>query len=48
MLNVTATGKTVSQARDRAYGAVDEVKWDDGFCRRDIGFRALAREKGEA
>jgi len=46
VLNVTATGRTVSQARDRAYAAVDAIKWEDGFCRRDIGHRAIVREKG--
>src|SRR5690606_26515306 len=36
VLNVTATGKTVSEARERAYAAVDRIEWKDGFCRRDI------------
>ena len=36
-----------SQARlqARAYAAVDRIRWPDGFCRRDIGFRAVEREK---
>jgi phosphoribosylamine--glycine ligase len=42
VLNITATGASLSQARDRAYGAVDRIDWPDGFCRHDIGWRALA------
>lgn len=41
VLNVTAIGETVSEARERAYAAVDAITWPDGFCRRDIGWRAL-------
>ncbi|HSZ74987.1 MAG TPA: phosphoribosylamine--glycine ligase [Rhizomicrobium sp.] len=48
VLNVTATGKTVSEAQARAYKAVDQIDWPSGFCRRDIGWRAVAREKEEA
>jgi len=44
VLNVTALGKTVSEARDRAYQAVGNVVWEGGFCRHDIGWRAIARE----
>jgi phosphoribosylamine--glycine ligase len=44
VLNITATGKTVSEAKYRAYRAVDLIHWDGAFCRRDIGWRALARE----
>ena len=40
-LNVTARGATLSEARDRAYGLVDRIDWPGGFCRRDIGWRAL-------
>jgi phosphoribosylamine--glycine ligase len=43
VLNVTATGKTLAEARARAYRAVDRIDWPQGFCRRDIGWRALAR-----
>jgi phosphoribosylamine---glycine ligase len=43
VLNVTATGATLGEARDRAYRAVDLIRWPEGFCRRDIGWRALAR-----
>jgi len=45
VLNVTATGTTVSEARERAYRAVDLIGWEGAFCRRDIGWRAIAREK---
>jgi phosphoribosylamine--glycine ligase len=43
VLNITALGASLSEARDRAYRAVDRVDWPDGFCRRDIGWRALGR-----
>ncbi|WP_416798363.1 phosphoribosylamine--glycine ligase [Ciceribacter azotifigens] len=45
VLNATATGKTVAEAQARAYALVDQVAWENGFCRRDIGWRAIAREK---
>jgi phosphoribosylamine--glycine ligase len=41
VLNVTARGDTLQQARDRAYAMVDRINWPGGFCRRDIGWRAL-------
>ncbi len=41
VLNVTATGKTLQEARTRAYRAVDLIDWPEGFCRRDIGWRGL-------
>jgi phosphoribosylamine--glycine ligase len=44
VLNVTALGRTVGEARDRAYAEVDRIDWPEGFCRRDIGWRAVARE----
>jgi phosphoribosylamine--glycine ligase len=44
VLNVTATGKDVAEAQQRAYEAVDLIDWPEGFCRRDIGWRALARK----
>jgi len=44
VLNVSASGKTVAQAQARAYAAVDMIDWPQGFCRRDIGWRAVARE----
>jgi phosphoribosylamine--glycine ligase len=41
VLGVTATGPTLREARDRAYQAIDLIDWKEGFCRRDIGWRAL-------
>ncbi len=46
VLNVCALGRTVAEAQARAYEAVDRITWPEGFCRRDIGLRAVAREKG--
>ncbi len=43
-LNITALGKNVREAQERAYEAVDVIDWPDGFCRRDIGWRAISRE----
>jgi len=43
VLNVTALGPTVQEAQNRAYASVDKIDWPDGFCRRDIGWRAIAR-----
>jgi phosphoribosylamine--glycine ligase len=45
VLNVTAVGRTVTDAQERAYRAVDRIHWDGAFCRRDIGWRAVARER---
>ena len=44
VLNVTATGRTVTEAQARAYSAVDKLDFATGFCRRDIGWREVARE----
>ncbi len=44
VLTVSARGKTVAEARARAYTAVDLIQWPEGFCRRDIAWRALARD----
>lgn len=41
VLNVTATGATLADAIAKAYAAVDVIDWPGGFCRRDIGWRAL-------
>ena len=41
VLNVTARGETLKDARDRAYDMVEGVDWPEGFFRRDIGWRAL-------
>jgi phosphoribosylamine--glycine ligase len=41
VLGVTARGASLREAADRAYGMVDRIDWPEGFCRRDIGWRAL-------
>ncbi len=41
VLNVTARGTTLTEARDRAYAMVEAIDWPEGFCRKDIGWRAL-------
>ena len=46
VLNVTALGATVAEAQARAYDAIAKIDWPGGFCRRDIGWRAVARETG--
>jgi phosphoribosylamine---glycine ligase len=46
VLNVCALGRTVAEAQARAYAAVDRIRWPHGFCRRDIGWRAVERERG--
>jgi phosphoribosylamine--glycine ligase len=46
VLNICAVGKTVAEAQRRAYTAVDRIHWPEGFCRRDIGWQAVKREKG--
>jgi len=43
VLAVTATAPTLKEAAARAYEGVDLIDWPDGFCRRDIAWRALAR-----
>jgi len=43
VLAVTATGADVAEAQAKAYAAVDRIRWPDGFCRRDIGWRAVTR-----
>ena len=43
VLGVTATGATTAEAQARAYAAVDAIDWPQGFCRRDIAWRALER-----
>ena len=45
VLNVSALGKTVSEAQARAYAAITRIRWPEGFFRHDIGWRAIAREK---
>ncbi|SFM51420.1 phosphoribosylamine--glycine ligase [Methylobacterium pseudosasicola] len=47
VLAVTALGDSVTHVQDRAYAAVARIDWPEGFCRRDIGFREVAREAAE-
>jgi phosphoribosylamine--glycine ligase len=47
VLNVCAVGGDVSEARARAYDAVDRIDWPGGYCRRDIGWRAISREEAK-
>jgi phosphoribosylamine--glycine ligase len=42
VLNVTARGNTLTEARNAAYAMIDRIDWPGGFCRRDIGWRALS------
>ncbi len=44
VLNVTALGATVGEAQERAYQAIAKIDWPGGFCRSDIGWRAVLRE----
>jgi phosphoribosylamine--glycine ligase len=46
VLNVCALGKTITEAQQHAYAAVDRIRWPEGFCRRDIGWQAAERERG--
>ena len=48
VLNVSALGRTVGDAQTRAYRAIDQIRWPEGFCRRDIGWQAVKREKEKA
>lgn len=48
VLNVTALGADIEDAQRKAYAAVDQIDWPDGFCRRDIGWRAVKAAKGKA
>jgi phosphoribosylamine--glycine ligase len=45
VLNICAIGNTVAEAQRRAYQGVDRIHWPEGFCRRDIGWQAVKREK---
>jgi phosphoribosylamine---glycine ligase len=44
VLNISATGKTVREAQERAYRAISRIRWPEGFYRGDIGWRAVERE----
>ncbi|MGB6907537.1 MAG: phosphoribosylamine--glycine ligase [Methyloceanibacter sp.] len=48
VLGVTARGSDLREAQSRAYGAIDIIDWGQGFCRRDIGWRAIARATAES
>jgi phosphoribosylamine---glycine ligase len=48
VLNVTARGATVAEAQARAYAAIAKIDWPQGFCRSDIGWRAIVRDKADA
>jgi phosphoribosylamine---glycine ligase len=45
VLDVTALGASVREARSRAYEAISRIRWSDGFFRHDIGWRAIEREQ---
>jgi phosphoribosylamine---glycine ligase len=45
VLNISATGRTVGEAQQRAYRAISRIRWPEGFYRRDIGWRAVEREE---
>lgn len=45
VLNITSLSDSVTNAAKDAYAALDKIDWDQGFCRRDIGWRAIEREK---
>jgi len=46
VLNVTALAASATEAQAKAYAAVDQIDFESGFCRRDIGWREVAREAG--
>lgn len=48
VLGIVGIGDTIAQAQDMAYAGVDKIDWPDGFCRRDIGWRAIKAQKEEA
>ena len=45
VLNITARAQSVTEARDLAYAALEKIDWPGGFSRRDIGWRAIERER---
>lgn len=45
VLGVAADGSSIEDAQRRVYTGVDAIDWPEGFCRRDIGWRAVARER---
>jgi phosphoribosylamine--glycine ligase len=46
VLDVCAVAPELAEASSRAYAAIERIRWPEGFCRRDIGWRALARGPG--
>jgi len=48
VLCVTALGNTVSEAQQKAYARIREIRWEGAYCRQDIGYRAIAREQASA
>ncbi len=46
VLCVTALGDNVAQAQQRVYELAEQISWKDSFYRKDIGYRAVAREQG--
>lgn len=48
VLGIVGIGDTIAQAQTKAYEGVDQIDWQDGFCRRDIGWRAIAANKERA
>jgi phosphoribosylamine--glycine ligase len=47
VLGVTALGETIADAKTRAYEAVDKIKFDGAYCRRDIADKVIKRQKGK-
>jgi len=48
VLCATAIGRTVAEAQQQAYRLAEQIRWNGSFYRTDIGYRAIARERGEA
>ena len=48
VLGIVGLGETIEQAQDNAYLGVGQIAWPDGFCRRDIGWRAIKAQKEQA
>lgn len=48
VLGVVGKGQSIAEAQDNAYQGVDKIDWEQGFCRRDIGWRAIAALKEKA
>ena len=48
VLNIVAIGSSIEDAQTTAYKAIDKIDWPEGFCRRDIGWRAVKAQKSKA